>query len=397
MRVLLVVQRYGVDVVGGSEGHARTAAIRLARRHTVEVATTTALDYWTWANHYPAGTETIDGLPVHRFPVAAGRREDFKALETKVMLEPHTLVDEQDWLLAQGPHTPALLDFLHDHGREYDAILFYTYIYEPTAAGLPIVPERAALISTAHDEAALGLAPYRALFQLPRAFGFLTPEERDLVQRRFRNEHIPSEILGIGMDPAKDFDEGYRARFAEGPLIAYLGQVSEGKGVDDLLRLWDAYRADGGRGTLALAGTARMELPRRDDVVALGRVNDTEKWSLLAAADALVLPSRFESLGIVLLEAWQVGTPVLVPRSNAVTAGQVSRSGGGIAYDRESFTGALATLLAGGREMGGRGRAWVREECSWRAFDRRLDSLVGLTANASVSTADDRLPDGVSA
>jgi glycosyltransferase involved in cell wall biosynthesis len=392
MKVLIVVQRYGVDVVGGSEGHARTAAIRLARRHTVEVATTTALDYWTWANHYPAGIETIDGLTVHRFPVATGRREDFKTLEKHVLMEHHTLADEQGWLAAQGPHAPALLDFLHDHGREYDAILFYTYIYEPTAAGLPIVPERAALISTAHDEAALGLAPYRALFQLPRAVGFLTPEERDLVQRRFRNEHIPSELLGIGMDPAPDFDEGYRARFADGPLVAYLGQVSEGKGVDELLLLWDAYRASGGRGTLALAGTARMELPARDDVVVLGRINDIEKWSLLAAADALVLPSRFESLGIVLLEAWQVGTPVLVPRSNAVTAGQVGRSGGGIAYDRETFSDALATLLAGGKVIGGRGRAWVREECSWRAFDGRLDSLVGLTANASVSMGDDREP-----
>src|SRR5581483_11567985 len=165
MRILVVVQRYGADVTGGSEGHARTTAVRLSRRHTVEVATTTAQDYWTWANHDPSGDDTLDGLAVHRFPVAAGRREDFKDVERHVLMEPHTLADEQEWLRAQGPHAPALLDFLHERGREYDAVLFYTYIYEPTAAGLPIVPERAALISTAHDEAALGLAPYRALFQ----------------------------------------------------------------------------------------------------------------------------------------------------------------------------------------------------------------------------------------
>ncbi len=381
MNVLVVVQRYGAEVTGGSEAHARTAALRLSLRHTVEVATTTAQDYWTWANHYVAGRALEDGIVVHRFPVASGRREDFKHVERHVLMEPHTLADEQGWLAAQGPHSPALLDFLHENGRTYDAVVFYTYIYEPTALGLPIVPERAALISTAHDEGPLGLAPYRALFQMPRAFGFLTPEEQALVQGRFHNEHIPSELIGIGMDPAPDHDDAYRTRFADGPVVAYLGQVSEGKGVDDLLGLWDAYRAGGGRGTLALAGTVRMSLPERDDVVVLGRVNDAEKWSLLAAADALVLPSRFESLGIVLLEAWQVGTPVLVPRGNAVTSGQVARSGGGVAYQNETFADALGTLLADGPAMGARGRAWVRDECSWHAFDDRLERLVGLASS----------------
>lgn len=367
-------------MTGGSEGHARTTAIRLSLRHHVEIATTTALDYWTWANHYPPGEETIDGILVRRFLVTSGRREDFKDVETRVMTKAHTLEDERNWLLAQGPHCPGLLDFLHQHGREYDAVLFYTYIYEPTAAGLPIVPERAALISTAHDEAALGLAPYRQLFQLPRAFGFLTPEERDLVQGRFHNTHIPSEVLGIGMDPVPDFDDSYRARFADGPLVAYLGQVSEGKGVDDLLALWDGYRDAGGRGTLALAGTARMSLPERDDVAVLGRINEGEKWSLLAAADVLVLPSRFESLGIVLLEAWQVGTPVLVPRTNAVTAGQAARSRGGIAYDRDTFVDSLMALLADGEASGAKGQAWVRQECSWHAFDERIEQVVALAA-----------------
>jgi glycosyltransferase involved in cell wall biosynthesis len=385
MKILLVVQRYGAEVVGGSESHARTAANRLALRHTVEVATTTALDYWTWGNHYPSGDETVDGLVVHRFPVATGRLEAFKDFEHHVLNEPHTLADEMDWLTAQGPHAPALLDFLHQRGGEYDAVLFYTYIYEPTALGLPILPERAALIPTAHDEAAIDLAPYRALFQLPRALGFLTPEERALVHRKFGNDHIPSEVLGIGMDPAPDRDESYRQRFADGPLIAYLGQVSEGKGVDDLLSLWDLYRESGGRGTLALAGTPRMSLPKRDDIAALGRVDDPAKWALLAAADALVLPSRFESLGIVLLEAWQVGTPVLVPKTNAVTSGQVARSNGGFAYDRETFVDSLMALLADGRTIGARGQAWVREECSWHAFDERLDRLVALAAAPTLS------------
>src|SRR5207245_140062 len=98
---------------------------------------------------------------------------------------------------------------------------------------------------------------------------------------------------------------------------AYLGQVSEGKGVDDLISLWDEYRARTGRGTLALAGNVHMKMAARDDVVVLGRVSDADKWALLSAADVLVLPSRFESLGIVLLEAWEAGTPVGRSRTRA--------------------------------------------------------------------------------
>jgi glycosyltransferase involved in cell wall biosynthesis len=381
VRVLIVVQRFGEEIVGGSEGHARIVARRLARRHRVEIATTTAADYWTWAPSYPAGTTSVDGLVVHRFPVEAGRDPRFKEREAAVFAPGHTLREEQDWLRVQGPHVPALYDFLHRSGRDHDAIVFYTYIYAPTALGLPLVPERAVLISTAHDELPLGLAPYRMLFQLPRAIGYLTPEERALVHRRFHNEQIPDVVLGIGLDPPLIGDAAaLRSRLGiAGPLVAYLGQVTAGKGVDELVADWVRYRDAGGPGTLVLAGNVGLELPARPDLRVLGRISETEKADLLAAADVLVHPSHLESLGIVLLEAWQVGTPVLVPAWNAVTAGQVARSGGGRTYaTHDGFGEALRALLAEGPERGRAGQAWVRAECAWDRFDARLEELLEL-------------------
>jgi glycosyltransferase involved in cell wall biosynthesis len=382
MRILVVVQRYGAEVVGGSESHARVVAQRLAKLNDVEVATTTALDYWTWAPHFAVG-ESLDGpVRVRRFPVASSRSATFKDVERHLLFEPHTLDEERTWLAAQGPHTPELLEFLHRAGKSYDAILFYTYIYEPTAAGLPIVAERSGLVSTAHDEEPLKLLPYRSLFQLPRAFGFLTIEERDLVRSRFHNEHIPDEVIGIGLDPPPWHDPApFRERYApRGPLVAYLGQVSEGKAVDELVADWIAYRADGGGGTLVLAGTPRMALPERDDVVTLGRVSEEDKYALLAAADVLVLPSHLESLGIVLLEAWQVATPCLVSAKNAVTSGQARRANGGLAYARGEFAEALGRVLARRDELGAAGKAYVAAECTWSAFDTRLEQLVDLVA-----------------
>jgi len=382
-RILVVVQRYGAEVLGGSESHARTAAERLARWNDVEVATTTALDHWTWAPHFRVGTTQVDGVRVHRFPIASGRSTDYKEIERRVLFEEHTLADEERWLRDQGPHSPELLDFLSREGHGYQAILFYTYIYEPTALGLPLVPERSALVSTAHDERPLRLTPFRALFHLPRAFGFLTPEERDLVHREFRNDHIPGEILGIGLDAPPPADPGgFRERHGlRGPVVLYLGQVSEAKGVDELLTMWAAYRNTARDGTLVLAGPVGMRMPERGDVVSLGRLSDDEKWAALGAADALVLPSHLESLGIVLLEAWQMGTPVLVPAWNAVTAGQIARSGGGLTYpSQERFPRVLAALLAEGKWRGGNGRTWVQRECAWEAFDERLERLVDVAA-----------------
>ena len=383
MRILVVVQRYGAEVVGGSESHARVVAHRLAMVNEVEVATTNALDYWSWAPHFPEG-ESMDGpVRVRRFAVTGMRSPTFKDAERHVLFEAHTLADEQAWLATQGPHTPGLLEFLRREGKGYDAVLFYTYIYEPTAAGLPLVAERAALVSTAHDEEPLRLVPYRALFQLPRAFGFLTPEERDLVHARFHNGHIPNEVLGIGLDPPPWHDpEPFREHYApRGPLVLYLGQVSEGKAVDELLADWSRYREAGGTGSLVLAGTARMQIPKQDDIVPLGRVSDEEKYALLEAADALVLPSHLESLGIVLLEAWQVGTPCLVSAKNKVTTGQVARAHGGASYGPGAFGTALAAVLAERDTLGASGRAYVERECTWPAFDARLEQLVDLVAN----------------
>jgi glycosyltransferase involved in cell wall biosynthesis len=204
-----------------------------------------------------------------------------------------------------------------------------------------------------------------------------------LVHARFRNEHIPSEVLGIGLEPPPWHDpEPFRERYApRGPLVAYLGQVSEGKGVNELIADWVAYREGGGKGSLVLAGTTRMAIPERDDIVSLGRVSDEDKFALLEAADVLVLPSHLESLGIVLLEAWQVGTPCLVSAKNKITSGQVGRAEGGIAYGRGGFGAALSGVLAKRDELGASGHAYVERECAWPAFDARLEQLVDLVAN----------------
>jgi glycosyltransferase involved in cell wall biosynthesis len=387
-RVLVVVDRYGAEVDGAAASQARLAARVLARRHEVEVATTTALDERTWAPHYRAGRSSLDGISIRRFAGAPGRGPEFEAFAQRVQREDRTLSDELAWPRQQGPHVPALLEFLHRDGGRYGAIVFYGYRHEPTALGLPLVPERSALVPAAQDEWQLRLAPYRALFHLPRAIGFLTPEEAKLVRAVFRNDQVPGEPLGVALDPPRGHDaRAFRRRHGiTGRLLVYIGEVTEADACDELIAMWVALkeRRRVGGATLVLAGAVRMSIPERGDVRALGWLTDEERFGALAAADVLVLPSHREALGIVLLEAWQVGTPVLVPSSNPVTAGRVTRSGGGLSYATpEEFAAALERLFRDGPAYGERGRAWVERECSDRSFEPRLEALIELVSSGA--------------
>ena len=73
MKLAVVVQRYGVEVSGGAELHARYIAEHLSRHADVRVLTTCARDYITWKNEFPAGETLVNAIPVERFPVARER------------------------------------------------------------------------------------------------------------------------------------------------------------------------------------------------------------------------------------------------------------------------------------------------------------------------------------
>ena len=76
MKLAFIIQRYGTEVLGGSEHLCRLMAERLAAQHEIDVLTTCARDYVTWANEYPEGADRVRGVTVRRFANArdAGHR-----------------------------------------------------------------------------------------------------------------------------------------------------------------------------------------------------------------------------------------------------------------------------------------------------------------------------------
>ncbi len=386
--VAFVVQRYGAHVTGGSESLARALAERLAAEYDVTVFTTCARDYVTWRNELPAGESIEQGVTVRRFPVEEERDLGaFNRFAESIYDRPHSDADERRFLREQGPYAPALVEALARERDRFQAILFFTYLYYPTVAGLGTAPARAILVPTAHDEPPLRFHLYRELFERASAFAFLTPAEEALVRSRFDLGARPAVLAGMGIEDAAVEDVGgFRARFGlERPYVLYAGRVDAGKGCADLVRFYELYRARTSEPLdLVLIGTLAMDEPRGAGVRYLGFVTEDDKRAAFAGASVVACPSAYESFSIALLDGFAYGVPGLVNARSAVLKEHCLRGRGGLFYeDGVEFMEALLTLAGDDAlrsALGASGRAYVAAEYRWDVVLERYRRLIAAVA-----------------
>ncbi len=389
MRLLFVVQRYGNEVFGGAEHFARSFATRLAERnHEVHVVTSCAVNYMDWADHYPPGDSHSDGVQIHRLSVRRPRNNElFNALNVRVNAgeRPVPLYLQRAWMELQGPRIDELPGWLAQHAPNFDVAVFFTYLYWSTWAGLPAAAPwvRTVLHPTAHDEPPLYLSIYDLMFRLPDGLGFLTPEEAELVGRRFR-VRPPSVTTGVGLDlDVREDSAAFRRRFGLGdsPYLVFVGRVDPHKGSEELFEFFTAYkRRRPGPLKLVIVGEQILPLPPHVDVVTTGWVDDATKHASMAGALALVQPSYFESFSIVLTEAWTHRRPALVQGNCAVLAGQARRSGGAIPYcgfgEFEAAVELLSTEPRLGQRLGNAGRKYVEAQYGWPTVLSRYENFL---------------------
>jgi glycosyltransferase involved in cell wall biosynthesis len=384
VRVAFVVQRYGTEVVGGAELHCRWVAEHVAGRHQVEVLTTTATDYLTWHNVLPAGESRVNGVTVRRFPVARERLEErFFPVANKVCFFDHTDEEERRWLEEHGPVTPELVEHLRRHERDYDAIVFFSYRYWTTYFGMQVAPRKSLLVPTAEHDRVLYLRLFREFFRLPAAIAFNTPEEKELIERVTGNESLPGEVVGTGIErPAVvPVDEVAPRLDLLGDYLVYVGRIEPEKGcavmIDHFLRWQRETRA---KTTLALFGRSTMTFSENAHVRLMGIVPDGEKLAAIARSRALVMPSRHESLSMVVLEAWMMKRPVLVNGDCEVLRGQVLRANGGLYYRRyEEFAAAMDLLVSApglADRLGSQGRDYFQANYSWERIMEKYERLL---------------------
>lgn len=414
MKLAFVIQRYGTEILGGSEYHCRLIAERLAQRHQVEVLTTCAQDYITWKNEYPEGADRVRGVTVRRFPNARTRDIDaFNRYSDWIFNNEHSVDDELEWLKQQGPWCPPLLEYLQKHHGEFDAVIYFTYLYAPTVLGLQAAPARSILVPTAHDEPAIRLSIYRDVFALPAAIAYNTEAERRFLTTHFSINAVAEETVGCGVDlpqhhayprqpdaPAEGGSEGseaddrrrYRSHLsARGatfrrrhrlhkPFALYGGRIDKGKGCEELIEYFGTYVQEGGDASLVLMGVKLMPLPEEPYINFAGLLSDNERAQALEAATVVVVPSPFESLSLLALEAMAVGTPVLANARSEVLVDHCVKSNAGLFYaDRWEFVECLKLLVADERlraALGRNGRDYVRHNYRWDVILAKYERMI---------------------
>ena len=397
MKLAIVAQRYGLAVNGGAELHARYVAEHLGRHATVEVLTTCATDYVTWRNDLPAGVEMVNGIAVRRFkvkherdPIVFGRRS------TRVFNERHSLGDELDWLDAEGPTSPALVDYISKHAADYDYCVFFSYRYYHSYYGVRAAPGRAILVPTAERDEAIGLSIFQPVFRGVRAVMYNSPEERAMIQAAAANHDVLGVVVGIGSEVPQN---PQAARFRQkhgvhGPFAIYVGRIDENKGCAELFAFFQRYLLDPSSTlSLVLIGHSLLPIPTHPRIRHLGFVDDQDKFDAMAAADVLIMPSYFESLSMVALESWALGRPVVANGKCDVLRGQCIRSNAGLYYDNGSeFIETLATIERNkwlAAALGRNGRQFFREQYDWPVIERKyLDMIDRLQRTNAPATVD---------
>ncbi len=383
-KICFVVQRYGVEVNGGAELLCRQLAEHLLEKYQdVHVLTSKALEYTTWEDFYKEENEIVNGVKVHRFSVSHPRvQSEFNKINDRFMNGELPREEELEWLDRQGPAVPALIEYIREHKDDYDVFIFCTYLYYPIVMGISEVAEKSIMIPNAHDEPFLRMKIYDNVFLKPRAFFFNTEEERQLIHKKYHNENIPSLLGGAGVDVPDSVDGArFRKKYGLRDYIIYVGRLDEGKNCSEMFRFFREYKKTHENDLkLVTLGKAAMPLPQDENIINLGFVSDEDKFDGIAGAKMLWLPSVFESLSIVVLEAMSLHTPVIVNGKCPVLKGHCLKSNGAFYYDRyEEFVKEVEFYMFNNtltEAICRNAYQYVKENYQWDIIIEKLSSLI---------------------
>lgn len=390
MRVAFIIQRYGNEVVGGAELHCRWVVERLAKKISLEVITTTAIEYLTWHNDYPAGLTQVNGVQVRRFTVERRREEErFQRLSNKVCFHRHSDAEEREWVEEHGPYSPQLISYLRDHHQDYDCLVFFCYRYWVTYHGLSVAPHKSLLIPTAEHDRAIHLRLFKEFFSIPARILYNSPEEKSLINEISERPPAPGPVVGVGINVPKNLEPEKLAIRLDilGDYIIYVGRIEREKGC---LQLIDYFlRFISGRPTLNLVmvGKSALQIKEHVNIIPMGVLTEVEKFAALGAAKALIMPSPYESLSMVLLEAWAMKRPALVNGNCDVLRCQCIRSNGGLWYrSYEEFAEALSLLLDDqecNRRLGALGYRYYQQNYEWDIVTAKYERVFAEVLPAS--------------
>lgn len=389
-RFAFVIPRYFDGIAGGAETLMGTIAAHLtARGDVVEVWATCAKDNRTWANEFAPGVAEVNGMPLRRFLVDPRNLDAWIPIQIALHDGQTISTDDQLTWMAESVNSKALFDHIARHAPEFDALFFGPYLFGTTFWGSLIAPEKSVLFPCLHDESYAYQDVIASMFRQVRGCLFNAVPEMELARSLYGD--IPGSVVGMGFDmPSAEYVAGLEPYFADkAPYILYLGRKETGKNVHILIDSFVDAKAQGllpEEVKLAILGGGsfedlhRPEVLSRTDVVDLPHMSERDKQRLLRHALYLCQPSTNESFSIVIMEAWMVGTPVVVHAACPVTRHHVEESKGGLyfssAHDLAGVTKYFLTDPAARRQHAEAGAAYVAHEYAWSSVVKRFDTAL---------------------
>ena len=383
-KIAFVVHRYGLDINGGAEYHCRVLAEHMTSLYEVEVLTSCAKSYTPWDNFYQPGTEQINRVTVHRFLVEQLRNDNvIEDLSKRMEWGDQSVEDE--WISQMGPYCPSIIPFLKENADQYEAVIFFTYIYYFTVKGIGLHLKNTILLPTAHDDTTIRLPIYREVFQAPKAILYNSVEERELIVKIFHTQLKRARLTCVGIDipEEKDYRMPQHLKKYKDNYIVYVGRISAGKNFNELNRDFIEYKKRN-PSSLKLIVIGKiddtMTLVYSEDIIYAGFVTEEEKTALLKGAKLLVMPSLYESLSLVILESMAVKRPILVNGKCAVLKGQCIRSNAGLYYmNYFEFEAGLNYILHNQKacsQMGENGLRFVLQNYQWEKVVADIHDLI---------------------
>lgn len=388
MKIAYVVPRYGSEVLGGAEHACRMLAERLVAMAgwQVEIFTTCATDAVSWGDTYPSGTSVINGVTVHRFKSLSGRDPLFHDFASRLLSAPEkaSVQEAERFIELQGPVCPAAVEAAV--GGDSELLIFYPYLFYPTVKGVPAAGRRAVMHPAAHDEPALRLPVFPAVFHAASGLVFQTMGEQALCHQLFGRSLRNQIVLGLGVDVDPEGVPATLGRDSLGlgsdPYLLSVGRLEDGKGTTMLGRFFAEYKKRRpGPLKLVMAGQVVQAPPAHGDVLIPGPVSDDVKRALLAGCTAFVQPSFFEAFSLALIEAWSAGAPAVVNGRCSALTEHSKLSGAGLWFSGYATFEAVLDRLLGDAKlrnyMGECGRAYVSTHYSWPALIDRYRLFLG--------------------
>ncbi|MBA4191517.1 MAG: hypothetical protein C0467_26355 [Planctomycetaceae bacterium] len=424
MHLAQFVHRYP-PALGGAELYtARLCEYLAACGDDVTVWTTTAVELnelWgvqgirrlrlpTSANPQAAENPLVNRYPPLHFPL---RRYILKAA---------SLVPVRSWQCLTTPCNPVCPQMWRDAGRyagPLDAVHATAFPYSfPILCGLRLARRRGVPFF---------ITPFlhigdtddpndrtRKQYTKPHLRWLLREADGIFVQTRTERDTALSlgvregrvHLQGLGVDPSEctggDRDNVRAAWKVEcnEVVIGHLANNSEEKGTCDLLRVAERLWNAGQRFRVVLAGP---EMPNfrafwegfamKQHVTRFGVLTDVQKRDFFAGIDVFALPSRTDSFGLVLLEAWANGKPNLVYRAGG-PGELVQHERDGLQAkcgDVVELSQHLARLVTNGElrcRLGDNGLSRIPSEFAW---DRSLSLFRDVVADSQRVTSELRV------